>query len=176
MWTDLRQEIERARQALHLPAQAFASLPYTTNWSLLEETIYHTFCTLPHHTARPRWLWEAFRPGAYGLYREEDYLDTLLALIEEEEVVWLMVNDDRDKFWFYQGKRAAIQAVLNECYYLDEIYLLSKKYKWLLCLNHHNVIYGVGQPMSEKLKQRGAQPVTYRDQPSLIALPNSELG
>jgi hypothetical protein len=173
MWTDLRQEIERARQVLHLPEQEFAPLPYSTNWSLLEDTIYHTFCTLHHPLVRPRWLWEAFRPGAYGLNSEENSLDTLVALVEEEEVVWLMVND-ADKFWFYQGKRTAIQAVLNECCYLDEIYLISKKYKWLLCLNHHKVIYGVGQEMSEKLKQQGAQPVIYQDQALSNTRPDSE--
>lgn len=82
-------------------------------------------------------------------------------LLDEEEQVWLMVNDS-DKFWFYQGRRAAIQAVLSECYHLDEIYLISKKYDWLLCLNHHDVVYGLGAPMSEKLKARAVQPVVYR--------------
>jgi hypothetical protein len=176
MWIDLRQEIERARQALHLPSHLFASLPYTTNWPLLEDTIYHTFCRLQQPTVRPRWLWEAFRPGAYGLYAGDNSLDTLLALVEEEGVVWLMVNDSADKFWFYQGTRAAIQAVLNECCYLDEIYLISKKYEWLLCLNHHDVVYGIGPEMSEKLQRQGGRLVIYRDQAVVATLSSSEEG
>lgn len=163
MWTDLRQEIEQARQALHLSERDFAPLPYITDWQQLEEKIYHTFCVIHHHATRPRWLWDAFKPGAYALTSEEEPLATMIMLLDEEEQVWLMVNDS-DKFWFYQGRRAAIQAVLNECYYLDEIYLISKKYEWLLCLNHHDVVYGLGTPMSEKLKARAAQPVVYRDE------------
>ncbi|RZJ95448.1 MAG: hypothetical protein EOO60_00345 [Hymenobacter sp.] len=176
MWIDLRQEIERARQALHLSDQVFASLPYTTNWPLLEDKIYHTFCRLQQPTVRPRWLWEAFRPGAYGLYTDDTPLETLLMFVEVEEVVWLMVNDSADKFWFYQGKRAAIQAVLNECCYLDEIYLISKKYEWLLCLNHHDVVYGIGSEMSEKLQRQGGRPVIYRDHALVATPPSSEEG
>jgi len=163
MWTDLRQEIEQARQALGLSERDFAPLPYTTDWRQLEETLYRTFCVLDHPTNRPRWLWDAFKPGAYALSNEEAPLATLLTLVDEEEQVWLMVNDAEDKFWFYQGRREAVRVVLNECYHLDEIYLLSKKYEWLLCLNHHDVLYGVGTPMRERLQARAARPVIYRD-------------
>ena len=65
-----------------------------------------------------------------------------------------------DKFWFYQGRPRAINRVLAECYHLDEIYLVSKKYAWLLCLNHHDVLYGIGHPMQGRLLARGAQPIT----------------
>jgi hypothetical protein len=161
MWTDARQEIERARHALGLPDGAFASLPCTTNWRQLEETIYHTFCALHQPTVRPRWLWELFRPGACALDNEDDPLATMMTLVEAETLVWLMVLDE-GKFWFYQGQPTAIYAVLNECACLDEIYLLSRKFEWLLCLNHHNVVYGIGKAMSEQMKHRGARPVVYR--------------
>jgi|SRR6476661_327910 len=161
MWTYLRQEIEKARHELGLPDAAFAPLPYTTNWHRIEETIYHTFCTLHYPTVRPRWLWECFRPGAYALGYEEDPLATMISLAKNEEQVWLMVNEG-DKFWFYQGQPAAIHAVLNECAYIDEIYLLSKKYEWLLCINHHEVLYGIGTLMSEHMQKRGARPVLYQ--------------
>jgi hypothetical protein len=173
MWTELRQEIEKARHRLGLPDAAFAPLPYTTNWHQIEETIYHTFCTLHHPTVRPRWLWEYFRPGAYALDSEDDPLATMVALVAADEQVWLMVTED-DKFWFYQGQSAAIHAVLNECAYLDEIYLLSKKYEWLLCLNHHDVVYGIGGPMREQLKSRSARPVVYRKPFNSDALPHSQ--
>jgi len=49
----------------------------------------------------------------------------MLRLVDEEQV-WLMVNDEDGTFWLYEGRRAAIQVVLNECYHLDEIYVISK--------------------------------------------------
>lgn len=164
MWTDLRAEIEQTRHRLALAEEDFAPLPFTTNWNQLEERVYHTFCQLPHPTARPLWLWEHFRPGAVGLMSNEEPLTQLTSLVDAEETVWLMLNETvnlRDKFWFYQGIPSAIQQVLAECCHLDEIYLLSKKYVWLLCLNHHNALYGVGSPMQERLLARGARFVTY---------------
>ena len=163
MWTDLRAEIEQARLRLGLSEQDFAPLRFTTDWARLEERIYHTFCRLDHPTARPIWLWERFRPGAVGLVCEEEPHAQLTSLVDPAEVVWLMLNEsvnDGDKFWFYQGTARAIGQVLAECYYLAEVYLVSKKYSWLLCLNHHNVLYGIGPPVQERLLARGALPLT----------------
>jgi len=87
----------------------------------------------------------------------------LTSLVDSEETVWLMLNETvnfGDKLWFYQGKPHAIRRVLDECYHLDEIYLISKKYTWLLCLNHHDVLYGIGSPMQEKLLAHGAKSLT----------------
>ena len=165
MWTDLRAEIEQTRHRLQLAERDFAPLPLSTNWNRLEERIYHTFCQLQPPTARPLWLWECFRPGAVSFGSDEEPLTQLTSLVDAEETIWLMLNETvnfGDKFWFYQGTPSAIQQVLAECCYLDEIYLLSKKYEWLLCLNHHDTLYGVGAPMQENLLAKGAQFVTYR--------------
>ena len=163
MWSDLRAEIDQARNRLHLSEQDFAPLPFTTDWAGLEERIYHAFCRLDHPTARPIWLWERFRPGAVGRVCEDEPQALLSSLVDPGEVVWLMVNETvnlGDKFWFYQGTPRAIGRVLAACYSLDEVYLISKKYAWLLCLNHHDVLYGIGSPMQERLLARGAQPIT----------------
>ncbi|QJX46106.1 hypothetical protein HMJ29_03790 [Hymenobacter taeanensis] len=160
MWSDLRVEIEQARQRLRLPKQEFAPLPFTTEWASLEERIYHAFCRLNHPTVRPCWLWERLRPGAVGLVCEYDPLTQLTSLVDPEEIVWLVLNETvsfRDKFWFYWGTPHAIHSVLAECYYLDEVYLISKKYTWLLCLNHHDALYGIGSPIQERLLARGAK-------------------
>jgi hypothetical protein len=164
MWSGLRAEIEQTRRRLAIAEQDFAPLPFSTNWNQLEERVYQTFCQLQHPTARPLWLWEHFRPGTMGIMTDDEPLTQLTSLVDTEEIVWLMLNETvnlGDKFWFYQGTPSAIQQVLAECCHLDEIYLLSKKYRWLLCLDHHNVLYGIGAPMQERLLARGAQFVTY---------------
>ena len=156
MWTDLRQELEQIRHALRLSPQDFAPLPYTTPWRSLEERIYQAFCVLSHPTARYVWLWEYFKPGTYAQrLAYEEPLVTLTGLLEPSEHVWVMLNETvqgADKFWFYHGTQHAIYTVLQECYHLDEIYLISKKYDWLLCLNHHDVLYGVGPRMIAKIQ------------------------
>ncbi|UOQ51600.1 DUF6756 family protein [Hymenobacter cellulosivorans] len=163
MWSDLRAEIDQARQQLQLSEQDFAPLPFTTHWAKLEENLYQAFCRLDHPTVRPLWLWERFRPGAVGLVCDDEPHTRLTSLVDPGEVVWLMLNETvnmGDKFWFYQGTPRAIGRVLAECYYLDEIYLISKKYSWLLCLNHHDVLFGIGAPMQERLLAQGAQLIT----------------
>ncbi|TGE10049.1 DUF6756 family protein [Hymenobacter fodinae] len=160
MWSDLRVEIEQARQRLQLPEQDFAPLPFTTEWARLEEQIYRAFCCLDHPTARPCWLWEHLRPGAVGLVCADDPLTLLTSLIDPNETVWLMLNETvnfEDNFWFYQGTPRAIRSILAECCYLDEVYLISKKYTWLLCVNHHDALYGIGSPVQERLLTRGAK-------------------
>lgn len=70
-------------------------------------------------------------------------------LIDPSEVVWFFVNGDKDKFWFYQGKVKAIRKVILECSYIDELYLASKKYDWLICINHHDTLITTGNAMAE---------------------------
>lgn len=90
---------------------------------------------------------------------EEEPHTLLTSLVDPEETVWLMLDETvnfEDKCWFYQGTPHAICSILAECCYLDEVYLISKKYTWLLCVNHHDVVYGIGSPMQERLLAHGA--------------------
>jgi hypothetical protein len=34
-----------------------------------------------------------------------------------------------------------------------EYYIVSKKFEWLLCENHHDILIAVGQPMVEKMER-----------------------
>jgi hypothetical protein len=46
----------------------------------------------------------------------------------------------------------AIRKVILESCYIDELYLASKKYDWLICINHHDVLIATGKIMAEKLR------------------------
>jgi hypothetical protein len=63
------------------------------------------------------------------------------------------VLNGRDKFWFYEGYIDSIELVLGEISYADEIYVASKKYEWLICINHHNVLIATGKLMPDKLRK-----------------------
>ena len=43
-------------------------------------------------------------------------------------------------------------AVLNASYAPDEFYLLAPDFAWLLGRNHHDVIFGVGEPVVSALR------------------------
>jgi hypothetical protein len=53
---------------------------------------------------------------------------------------------------FNQGRVKAIRKVILESCYIDELYLVSKKYDWLICINHHDSLIATGKAMAEKLK------------------------
>ena len=46
----------------------------------------------------------------------------------------------------------AIRKVILESCYIDELYLASKKYDWLICINHHDVLIATGKIIAEKLR------------------------
>lgn len=153
-WENVRAAIARVIQEEHFAPTTFRSLSIYENWDAIEENIYHTFCKLTSPTTKPVWLWEQFKLDAFGVV--VDYGSTcriLRKLIEPHETVWFFVNGDRDKFWFYEGQIDSILTVIGESYHLDELYIASKKYEWLLCITHHDVLYATGSSMPDRLRQ-----------------------
>lgn len=155
MWTDLRNEIETIRKDFSLTDTQFRPLGLN-DWQEIEEKIYQTFCNLTHYKSRPIWLWERFKLDTFSISTEQNPYLYLDKLIDGTETVWFFVNEtvnEADKFWFYQGQVKPIQTIVAEACYIDELYLVSKKYEWLLCINHHDVLIATGQTMSDKLRQ-----------------------
>ena len=67
-----------------------------------------------------------------------------MTLVDQPEKVWLFLDDTisgKDKYWFYEGFIKDIVTVLEvKPRHTDEVYIVSKKYEWLLCVNHHDHI------------------------------------
>lgn len=150
MWSDLRKDIEGIRRELQIPEADFSPLPHTTDWHRLEENIYSTFCQIEGKN-RTSWLWEKFKSECYILQTKQLPDNILDQLVPSGETVWFMLTD-RDRLLFYQGRVKAIQKILPETSYLDEYYLINKKYEWLLSVNHHDVLTGTGEFIVEQLK------------------------
>lgn len=152
----LRTEVEQVRHRLALPESQFRPLGLR-EWEGIDEKIYHAFCKLYSPTGRPTWLWEHFKLETHTWYCPEKLPDFLLEkLVDKQEAVWLMLDDTvngQAKLWLYEGYVVAIRQVLDECCFVDEVYLVSKKYEWLLCINHHDVLYATGGDMPAKLRQ-----------------------
>jgi hypothetical protein len=154
-WEDLRAEIEKIIRENNIVPPDFKTLDIHDDWDKIEEKIYHTFCQPDHSKIRPIWLWEYFKLDASHLAVKPPFA-ILEQLIDPSEEVWFFVNGDRDKFWFYQGKVKAIRKVILESCYIDELYLASKKYDWLICINHHDNLVATGEILAEKLRNLSA--------------------
>ena len=150
MWSDLHKDIEEIRRELHIPDTDFSPLPHTTDWRRLQERIYSTFCEI-EGKARPCWLWNSYKNEWLGLALAGCPDAILDQLVPITETVWFMAYDG-DDFLFYQGKVKAIQKLLPELTYLDEYYLINKKYEWLLSVNHHDNLTGTGKFIINQIK------------------------
>jgi len=49
------------------------------------------------------------------------------------------------KYWLYETQIQELITVLNESHLWGDFYIVSKKYDWLISLNHHDVISYVGE-------------------------------
>lgn len=155
MWTDLRKEIETISKDFEFKDNQFRSLGLN-EWREVEEKIYQTFCKLTHHKSRPVWLWNYFKLETYSISIEQYPYVYLDKLIDSKESVWFFVNEtvnEVNKFWFYQGQIKPIQIITEQSSYIDELYIVSKKYDWLLCINHHEILITTGHIMPDRLRQ-----------------------
>ncbi|HEX8658152.1 MAG TPA: DUF6756 family protein [Hymenobacter sp.] len=116
------------------------------DWPLVLRKIEAAFVIKTSSNTHFNWWWESFKGPQYSLFIEEgrpyEYLNQL---IDAQEQVWFVACDsgkDPSKFWLFQGQIHAIQSVLRE-HSVFEYYLVSKKYEWLLCQTHHDVLTGL---------------------------------
>ena len=71
-----------------------------------------------------------------------------------DDSVYLLLEDTKNyepKYWLYEVFLSELVLVLGESELLDDFYIVSKKYDWLISLNHHDIISYVG----ENLKTAG---------------------
>jgi len=159
MWTELRQNIETIRQENKIPEDEFKPVDISS-WRQIQEKILSTFCKIQSHKDKFNWLWEDFKQDIYSVQFNRNYpFDSLIQLVDNSEKVWLFINESvkqGTKFWFYDGQIKTIAFVLGESF-VDEVYIASKKYEWLLCINHHDVLIATGHNMPDKLRQLEAQ-------------------
>ena len=145
MWTPLRKEISKICQDLNIPEERFKELSIH-DWQSIQENIFNKF-----NDSNGKRL----KGDTYAIQILYNYpFDQLLTLVGNEEKVWLFLDEtvrERNKFWFYQGYIKDIVTILGETTQSDEVFVASKKYEWLLHVNHHDYIIASGREMCGKL-------------------------
>ena len=155
---DFRVDIDEAVASLHLTTEDFKPV----NLFKYEQTlvsILDKFTTLGKRGLSYSWLWEHFKEPRFSFYFEDAWkrLSVIVEpLVAPEEMLWFVAEDERGtkqngNFWLYEGKLKPIASLLGEMTSF-EYYLVPKTFDWLLCENHHEVFYGVGEPIVERLK------------------------
>ena len=154
MWTPLRQEIDKIIREHNLIDSIWAvSL---SDWKSIESTVYDRFYDTKTHRYRSAQIWESLKVVRTGLQTALHPFSVLDRFIDHNTGVYLLLNEtinEHDKFWIYEGTILPLQVLISESEYTDEVTIVDKKFNWILCINHHDMIVVGGQEMVDKLER-----------------------
>lgn len=142
-WGTLRAEMQSIIRTLELPSTLFRAVSMQ-EWQFIEAKIGANF--LNTDVSKVNWWWEHLKANYYSTQVNTDLPEQLISIIEDK-IVYLVLFDGV-KMWYYEGTREAVIRVIWECASWSEYYIISKKYKWLLCHHHHDGLIGVGSIIS----------------------------
>lgn len=145
-----RNDIERSIKELNINREEFFEVP-KLEWQEILLKITDYFVCKKYYTNDLHWAWEKLKEPRIGLRLKNDDAYKYIADIVKEEYVWFIVDDGSGKMWLYEGKPQIISEIIADAYYIDEYYIVSKKYEWLLCEDHHCIIYGSGEKIVNRI-------------------------
>lgn len=99
---------------------------------------------------------EIQRIDSYDTSGHWDWVLHLNEIIPDKKA-YLFIEDYYDKMWVYEGYIPEIINLLQEEMYDEEYCIIDKKYKWMICFNHHDIASFLGTGLNlkaiTKLKQ-----------------------
>jgi len=101
-----------------------------------------------------RWWWEAFQlPHAWLELQDSSSFRLIPEIVPDpDERVWFLAEDDRLTYFpVYEVTPAVAVSVIAECYGF-EYYLIAGNFQWLVCENHHNTVFAVGELVKSRLE------------------------
>ncbi|BDS12724.1 DUF6756 family protein [Aureispira anguillae] len=141
-WTNLRVEIKKICDQLNISKDEFLEVNIR-EWKGIESKIWTRFSTIKNS----RWIWESLIDDYSSISVNYETLD-LESIIKSSEQVWFLLDEtvnEQSKFWIYEGTINAFEKIFWESGYTDEILIVSKKYEWILIINHHDIMIGTGK-------------------------------
>jgi hypothetical protein len=149
----LRETLQEIAVNLALPADRFRLLgPYEYR-PVLEE-IAERFLNVGKRGVSYQWWWENLKGESESLQTEAPY-KLLPKLLPQRKRLWFLAHDSGKKhgaLWVYEADAEAIFQVLESSFGF-EYYIVPKRYEWLLCETHHDILVAVGAPMIEALSR-----------------------
>jgi hypothetical protein len=100
------------------------------------------------------WWWTVYKKlTEYCIhFRNGNGFEALTELFPlKGEKYWFIASEENGKYWLYEATIESIQWLIANMYGF-EYYIVDKKYKWILCENHHDILIGLGQEITERLK------------------------
>lgn len=141
-WTDLRVEMNKLCEQLNISNDQFSEVNIK-DWKEIESKIWKRFSS----SNNSRWIWGSLVDDYSSIPVNYETLD-LESLIDSSEKVWFLLDEtvnEQTKFWSYEGTINAFMKIFGESVWTYEILIVSKKYEWILIINHHDIMIGTGK-------------------------------
>ena len=151
--------IDNAIRTLGLPAAAIRKLAPVDADRVYTAALHHFVAT-----PSPAWWWESFRQESTSrAFLGDSGWNHLLELVPDpEEKVWFITEEDASPFYIvYEASPRALRQLLGECYFF-EYYLIDQDHEWLLCENHHRMVFAIGREARERLARYQPRPFLCR--------------
>lgn len=147
----VKDDIERTVKELSINREGFFELG-NQHWSNIIKKIEDQFLNKSDYKTTLHHGWEIFKEPTDTLqFVNQDGYKYFEELISDEPV-YFVVEDTNYKMWIYEGNVKSIVAVIGNSYCLGEYYLVSKKYDWILCENHHRIVIGAGERILQSME------------------------
>ncbi len=143
---DVNAEISEAKKILGLKDLDISLLDKKTN-----EKLYYDLLDYFLKSGDRQWWWEDFSKECFNFKSNKYHFKQLTSIIPDlDKEVWFMVEDDYEDYYpIYKCNPRIIGDILGECFAF-EYYVISKDMNWLICENHHNRLFGIGDLVREK--------------------------
>jgi len=81
---------------------------------------------------------------AYDSRDDWDWVMKLSELVDNSGKPAYFLVEAGYKFWIFEGKLERISEIIHEGLFLEDYYIVDKKYQWMITYNHHQMIFFIG--------------------------------
>lgn len=153
--SNLRKGILKVKKENALDDNLFKEVSHLEYSEILKK-INSTFL-VTHKYDDSVWWWKSYKElKSYAIHFREGYAFDILDKIvpSKDQKYWFIASEQNGKYWLYESNINTIKLMIGEMYGF-EYYIVDKKYTWILCENHHDILIGLGEYVTEKLQKFG---------------------
>jgi len=148
---NLRDDIQKAKKEISLNENLLKEVSHLEYEEILKK-INSKFLTTNKYDDKI-WWWQSYKDlKSYAIHFKKglafEILDKLLP--NKEIKYWFIASEENGKYWLYESGIETIKTIIGEMYGF-EYYIVDKKYNWILCENHHDILIALGKEIADKL-------------------------
>lgn len=158
-WTEFRSDIEKVIKEFNLSGE-LKSVNITQTDNIDKRFMTAFLKSEKQNKSFSGWIWESLKDNNQWGRHSPDYEKTTKILLytaqdtnEDLYIIFTESYREKTKFWYYEGKIRAMTTIIEETPGIDEFYIFSKKFTWIIGQNHHDVIFAAGIEKAERLKK-----------------------